>query len=50
MKERLNQTLVVILLMAVIAGIVAYTWMGFLELVKGLNSALAEKLMDFNLF
>ena len=50
MKERLYQTLVVILLLAVITGIVAYTWMGLLELVRHFNGALLERLLDFNVF
>ena len=50
MKERLNQTLVVILLLAVITGIVAYSWMGLLELVRHFYGALLEWLLDFNVF
>ena len=50
MKERVNQTLIVILLLAAITGIVAYSWTGLLDLMEHFNNTLSEKLLYFNIF
>lgn len=50
MKGRLNQTLVVILLLAAITSIVAYMWVGLLDFVEHLHNMLMDKLPYFNVF
>lgn len=50
MKAKFDQALIVIILLAVITSIVAYTWMGLLEFIQHINNVAFDTISSFKFF